>query len=109
MIACGCIDRRSSGDEPRVPLGGVVHHCVEHHAHPASAERFQETPERVVATQVRIDVLEVDGVVPVRARRGEDRVEVERRHAEILEVGEGLAHAVEVATEEFASAHTARR
>ena len=75
----------------------VVEDAVEDHAHPAGVGRVEELAEGGVAAEERVDPVVVPGVVAVVRGGGEDRVEVEGVHAEVLQVVELLGDAEEVA------------
>ena len=86
---------------------GVVEHPVEDHAHAAPVGGVEQSAQGVVAPEHRIDREVVVGVVAMVAPRGEDRVEVDRRDAEVGEVVEPFRHAVEVAP--LVAVHGGRR
>jgi hypothetical protein len=56
---------------------GVVEDPVEHHSDPPLPARGEQRFERSVAAEHRIDVEVVERVVPMIARRVEDRIEIE--------------------------------
>src|SRR5687768_3333455 len=59
--------------------------------------RREERPKRLVSAQQRVDAVEARRVVAVRAARGEDRRQVERVDAELLEVVEALLDPAQIA------------
>ena len=61
------------------PATGVVEHAVEHDAHPAFVRPIQELAQGRVATEERVDVEVVVGVVAVVRGGLEDRGQVDRR------------------------------
>ncbi len=79
------------------PAPGVVEDAVEDDPHPAVVGRVEQLAQGIVATEQRIDRQVVVGVIAVVRGRGEDRVEVERGDAEILEIAEVLGDPAEVA------------
>ena len=76
---------------------GVVEDAVEHHPHPAPVGRLDQVGERLVAAEQRIDREVVVRVISVVRRRREDRVQVERVDAQVLEIAELVGEAAQVA------------
>ena len=79
------------------PPAGVVEHAVEHHPHAPRVAGVQELAQCGVAAEHRVDLLVVVRVVAVVAGGLEDRREVDRVDAEVLQIVELLDHADEVA------------
>ena len=76
---------------------GVVEDAVEDDLHPARVAGVEQLAERGVAPEKRVDRQVVIGVVAVVRGGGEDRVEVERRDPERLQVVEPIDDAEEIA------------
>ena len=76
---------------------GVVEDAVEDDPHAAGVGRVEQLAQGRVAAEQRIDQLVVVGVVAVVRGRGEDRVQVERRDAQVAQVVEVLGDAQQVA------------
>ena len=79
----------------------VVPHAVENNGDAHLGGLVAQAAERRLVAQHRIDAQVVGRVVAVVARRLEDRVEVDHRDAQALEVAELLADAVERAAVEI--------
>jgi hypothetical protein len=78
------------------PTRRVVEDAVQHDAHAAGVRPVQQLAQGGVTAQERVDRQVVVRVVAVVGRRGEDRVEVDRRDAQSLEVVQVVDHAVQV-------------
>ena len=86
------------GLEPRVLVGGVVHHQVGDHPDAAVARRAHELDEVAVGAEPRVDAVEVGDVVAVvLARRGVERHQPQARDAEAAEIVDPLGQAGQVA------------
>ena len=83
--------------EPGMGVRGVVEDRIQQQTHPARAGGGAQVGQGRIPAEMRVDVLEVLDVVLVHARRGEDRVQIERADAEILEILEGLDHPRQIA------------
>src|SRR5688500_17661983 len=64
--------------------------------------RREQRTKRLVSAQQRVDAVEARRVVAVRAARGEDRRQVERVDAELLDVVEALLDPAQIAAEPLA-------
>ena len=89
--------------ERRAVGAHVVEDAVEDHADPALARLLDELLELLLVAEPRVDPRVVGGVVAVVRVRLEDRVEVDRGDAELLQVVELLPDALEVAAEVVAA------
>ena len=78
----------------------VVEDAVEDDRDPPLGGVDAQLAEALLIAQHRIDAQVVGGVIAVVARRLEDGVEIEHRHAELLEIVEVLADALERAAVE---------
>ena len=56
-----------------------------------------QRPEIVLRSQHRVDAPIVARVVPVRRKREEDRVQIQKLHAKLLQIGKLFAYAVQIA------------
>ena len=95
--------------EERAIRRHVVEHAVEDDLHAARARPVDEVLEVLHRPEVRIDRAVVGGVVAVVRLRREDRVEVDRRDAEALQVVELARDAREVAAHVVAAARALDR
>ena len=97
-VAVGGVRVRARGLEPRVLVGGVVHHQVGDHADAAVARGAHQLDEVAVGPEPRVDAVEVGDVVAVvLARRGVERHQPQARDADAGEVVDALGQAREVA------------
>ena len=86
------------GLEPRVLVGGVVHHQVGDHADAAVARRAQHLGEVAVGAELGVDAVEVADVVAVVATGGGmERHEPQARDADAGQVVEPVGEALQVA------------
>jgi small-conductance mechanosensitive channel len=90
--------------EPGVLGGGVVDHRIQDDPHAALVQVAGQLGKLGIGTEVRIHLEVVLGVVLVVARRIEDRVEVERRHPQGLQVMQLGVDARQIPTVEFTGA-----
>ncbi len=74
----------------------VVEDTVEDDPHPSVVRRVEQLPQRRIATEERIDMEVVVGVIAVVRGRGEDRGQVESGDADRLQVGQPLDDPQEV-------------
>ena len=58
---------------------------------------FTQRPEIVLCSQHRVNAPIVARVVPVRRKREENRVQIQKLHAEFLQIGKLFANAVQIA------------
>ena len=79
------------------PSTAVVEDAVEDDPHPASVGLVEQFTERRVAAQQRVDRHVVVRVVAVVRCRGEDRREVQRGDAEVIELVQALGDAEQIA------------
>jgi hypothetical protein len=97
-VAVAAVGARAGLLEPRMPVGGVVHHEVDDHAHAAvvrGAQHLHHVAQRAVAGIDAVVVLDVVAVVTLG--RGVERGEPQARHAELGEVVEPLRETAQVA------------
>ena len=73
------------------PTPAVIEDAVEDHAHPSAVSGVEELAQRGIATEQRVDRQVVVGVIPMVGGGLEDRCEVERGDAEVLEVAQVLS------------------
>ena len=96
----------SSGDEPRMLVGGVIDDQVDDHPHTAVLRGADHLDEVAVVAQPRIDAVEVADVVPVVAiGRRVERHEPQAGDAEIGEVVDASGKAREVADAVVVAVH----
>ena len=86
--------------EPFVRRAGVIDRNIEDQLHAAGVEVPAQGGQGFVPAEVGIDVEVVDTVVLVDRRTDEDRVQIEGRDAEVLQVRDLLPDALEVAAVE---------
>ena len=98
-VAVGRVGVRARRLEPRVLVGGVVHHEVGDHADAAVARGADHLHEVAVGPQPRVDAVEVDDVVAVVAvaRRRIERHEPQAADAEPRQVVDPLGQPGQVA------------
>ena len=77
----------------------VVEHAVQHHAHAARRGLAAQLTEILLAAEQRVDALVIARVVAVVGIGLKDRVEVDRGHAQALQIVELLDHAAQRAPE----------
>ena len=82
--------------EPGMGIAGMVEHAVEDHAHPRPLGVVAQAEQRRVAAKLRIDAPIILGVVFMHAGGGEDRVQIQGGDAELLQVRQFFADAVEI-------------
>jgi hypothetical protein len=80
------------------PARGVVEYAIENHAHVLFMGFIEQRPQGAVAAQHWVHVVVVEGVVAVIRSGGKDRVEIERRDPEILDVVEPFSDPIQVAS-----------
>ena len=88
------------GLKPGVPVAGMVGHDVQQVAHAARVQSLAQRNQRLVAAKMRVDVLVVGHVVLVVRLGGEDRVEIQRGDAQLLDIIQLLRNALQVAAVE---------
>ena len=76
---------------------GVVEHAIQNHFHLALVGGLEQFLEGSIATQNRIHAQIILGVIPMVGRALEDGAQVERVHAQVLQVVQLLGHAQQVA------------
>ena len=86
---------RAAAVEIHAVVADVGEHAVEHHADAELARLLAQRAQRLFVAKHRVDAHVVAGVVFVVGAPLEDRVKVEHGHAQLLEVGKLLAHALE--------------
>ena len=95
------VRRRGTGLEDVVErpeaTTGVVEDAVEDDAHPPAVRHVEQLAQRLVPAEQRVDMEVVVRVVAVVRRGLEDRRQVDRRNAEVLQVVEPLDDAEQVA------------
>ena len=97
--AVGRIRVRNRTLEIGAAVADVGEHAVQNDLHAALVRLVAEVPEIVLCAEHRVDAGIVIRVVPVRRPGHEDRVEVERLDAEIMQIIQLFAHAGEIAAE----------
>ena len=88
--------------EVNAVIAHVGEHAVKHDADAHCARGGAQVLKIRLRAEHRIDHAVIAGVVFVIGGRAEDGVEVNRRHAQILEIGELLFHTLEIAAEKIA-------
>ncbi len=96
-VVTGAVFALTMAVKPRVRIAGVVEYPVQHQFHAHLVSAYSQTLQRRVAAEVRIDLVIVLGIVLMHARRGKNRVQVQRRHAQLLQVRQFAADAVQIA------------
>ena len=86
---------------------GVVEHTVQNDPHPPGVGSLAQSGKIRVTAQHGVYVLIIGGAVAVVFRRLENGVEIQGLHAQGLEVGQLLQHALQVSAEEVPVAHLA--
>ncbi len=76
---------------------GVVEDAIQHHVHAARVCGVEQFAQRGIATQQRIDLHVVEGVIAVVGGRGKDRVQVDGVDAQRLKIIEAIHDAEQVA------------
>ena len=79
------------------PASHVGKHAVQNHPHPPCVRLRAQRPEIVLRSQHRVNAPIVARVVPVRRKREEDRVQIQKLHAKLLQIGKLFAYAVQIA------------
>lgn len=96
-VAVGRGAAAAGGDEPRMPVGGVVDDEVDDHADAAIPRHPDDLHEIAVGPQPRVDAVEVADVVPVVAVGGRvNRHQPQARDAEVGEIVDALGQTLEV-------------
>ena len=75
----------------------MIEHRVEYYAHAARLARRHEPRERLVAAEMRVDVVVIAYVVLMIRHGREDRSQIQRVHAEPYQIIELLPYPVEIA------------
>ncbi|MNG83991.1 hypothetical protein D3C79_427250 [compost metagenome] len=81
----------------------MVKHPVQHQFHPHLVSTHSQTLQGGIAAEIGIDLVIVFGIVFMHARRGENRVQVQRRDAQFLQVRQLLIDAIQIAAIESGS------
>ena len=68
------------------PASHMGKHAVENHLHPPCMRVLAQSPEIFLGPQHRVDASVVAGVVPVRGKREENRVQIQKLHAQLLQI-----------------------
>ena len=71
-------------------------HAVQNHPHPPCVRLRAQRPEIVLRPQHRVNAPIVARVVPVRRKRKEYRVQIQKLHAELLQIGKLFADACKI-------------
>lgn len=96
-MVTGAVFALAMAVEPRMRVAGVVEYPVQHQFHAHLVSAHSQTLQRRVAAKVRIDLVIVLGIVLMHARRGKNRVQIQRRHAQLLQIRQFGADAVQIA------------
>ena len=86
--------------EPGMCVAAVVEDAVEYQPHAFTLRVVPQAQQRIVTAKLRIHFPVIFGIVLVHARRGEDRIQVQRGYAQRLEVRQLLADTVKIAAVE---------
>ena len=73
---------------------GVVEDAIQHHLDAAGVRLIQQGAQPGVAAQQGVHLVIIKGVVAVVGGRGEDGVQVQRGHAQFLQVAQLIGDAV---------------
>ena len=79
------------------PASHVGKHAIQDHLHLPRVRIFTQRPEIVLRSQHRVNAPIVARVVPVRRKREENRVQIQKLHAKLLQIRKLLAYAVQIA------------
>ena len=83
--------------KPLMRITTVVKHAVQHQAHAVFLSIFTQAQKGVIAAELHVYVAIILSIVFMYARRGEDRIEIQRGDTQLFQVRQVFANPIQIA------------
>lgn len=83
--------------EPGMRIAAMVEHAIEDQTHSLFLRMVAQAQQRRIAAKLRINATIILGIIFMHAGGDKYRIQVQRRHAKLLQVRQPLADTIEIA------------